>query len=104
MTVTTDVGNDGLVPAVYKGGKGYGKHKYRGLETGAVYTVTYNQTVLVDPRDTIESEDLIRVGTSLLVYSPPKSEEVSPQKSEEPKAPAKKRTAKKTVVKKEPIE
>ena len=45
---------NGFVLARYVGGKGRGKHYYRGVNTGYGYKVTYGQLINVDPDDITE--------------------------------------------------
>jgi hypothetical protein len=45
---------DGRVLALYSGGKGQGKHYYRGLKTNYAYKVVYGDHVYADSRDVKE--------------------------------------------------
>lgn len=62
---------DGFVDARYSGGKGRGKHIYRGLSTGHPYAVRTGVTIRCDIRDTCSQEDK-RLGhsKSLLIRVP----------------------------------
>jgi hypothetical protein len=46
---------DGRVLAQYLGGKGQGKHYYRGLSSHYPYKVVYGEYVYADPKDVKES-------------------------------------------------
>ena len=71
---------EGRVLVQYVGGKGGGKHYYRGLVTKFPYNVKYGQYYYVDPADAKEEYD--KINHSLFVIIPQEQEQPKPEKKE----------------------
>lgn len=90
------------VLALYVGGRGPGKHYYRGPVTGWPYKVQKNEMYYVDPRDTKFEGD--PVSKSLFIRVLRDTGKPAPQKEEVVRAPRKVEVEKTPVVEKAPVE